>query len=167
MTRKQILFRATGALLLVGVVFAMVPFISALKPSARAYAELPRFEIPDLEPSSFIFVDYPLAAKPWDADILVVSRESGHRDYWYIPTWNGERTLPDYYWWRPGVACNDLRPNFTKGEIYCHDPDMSSYQRWSLDGIDLTESGWSPNLERVRGKEDLGDFILFHPDGRE
>ena len=95
------------------------------------------------------------------ADILLVKRPNGRLDSWYVPTLDGKHVLPDGHWWRWGLTCDVLAPDFVLNEIRCE--EYPSY-RWSLDGKALEEYSWMPDMEPVEGKLVRIDFILYHPE---
>ncbi len=151
----------------VGIGFATWPFVSYLQPNAKAYAGLPRFELPQLEHNSYLYVAHPFSSSDWPSEILVVKRGDGTLDLWHIPKVQGKYALPDGHWWRPGPSCSDLSPDFSTRSIYCKDPgapEWTKAYRWGLDGKALTDAAWVPDLERVPGKQELGDVVLYHPD---
>jgi hypothetical protein len=136
---------------------------------AKAYAELPRFTLPPLEPGSYIYVTHPWSSPSWPETILVVKRTDGRLNLWRIATVDGHYLMPDRSWWRIGGMCRDLSPDFAAETISCKDPDAPrkfDHYVWSLDGQRRTDAWWVPDLMPIRGKQELGQIVLYHPDAR-
>ena len=168
MNRRSVLWVSVAILLSIAAIGAAVPLFSYLSPSAKAYADLPRFKLPKLEPNSYAYVPHPHTTSWENAEILIVKRANGEIDFWHIPTIDGKHAIPDYYWWRAGWPCDDFSPDFKKKQIYCKDPSVyPPDSKWSLEGKDLSNNDWIPDLERVPGSVILGDFVVYHPNRAE
>jgi hypothetical protein len=169
--RKRVLQIAVASMVLLGMGFAAMPFLFSLRPSAKAYAELPRVALPPLAPNSYAYVEDPLASPQLPSAILVVKRGDGTLNLWWVPTAEGGHRLPERHWdnnW--GYICRDLSPDFVSETIYCKDSDVPDWighhHRWSLDGEALSGERRIPDMEPIPGVRKFGDFVLFHPGSR-
>jgi hypothetical protein len=136
---------------------------SSLQPSAASDARLPRVPTTDIAPGTYRFIPDLLEDHRFRGEILFLRNAGGQLAAWYIPGRNGVRSMPDGHWWRPGVPCPNLRPDFAAGVIACFDPDASawvrSHFRWSLEG--KAQSDHLPDMEPMPGVEESGFFVFF------
>jgi hypothetical protein len=151
--------------ILLGVVAAAAiatVLFSTLRVSAKTDSELPRISLDDLAPGTWKFATY------WEEspqslgwDMMLVRARDGHLSVWFIPVKQGKRRVPEFYWHRPGNAC-ELKPDFDTGVIACSDPNASDWDRsrsrWALNGKSL--SGQSPDMDAVTGSEESGFFVV-------
>ena len=166
-SRKTRLLFIFTALSLFGLVVSCFPFMASLRPNSKAYAALPSFPIPDLQPNSFTYIPHPRSLRHHGASILVISDANANLTYLSVPTIDRKTAIPDVYPWRPGWICGDLSPDFDLEVIRCKDPDLIERiafdPQWDLAGRDLTNSDWLPDFEHVVGREVLGNFVLLSP----
>ena len=155
-------------MILTGLILTAIPFLEALKPTAKAYVDLPRFKVPDLAPNSHIYLSHPLETQTFTAKTLVISNNYSERRYWYIPTIEGITAIPDFYSFRAGWKCYDLSPDYENTIIRCKDEALQKTQlgelAWDFDGKTINDYRWFPDLEPIAGKEIGDDFVLYHPD---
>ena len=162
MKQKRALTIATSAFLGLACSVLLLTFGASLAPTERAEAGLPRVAIPQLKPGEYAYVNDPGAYEDWPADLLFVRRQNGELDVWLVPRKDGTHAMPDYHWWRPGLACETFTPDFRSNTIACRDSDISPWFReayvWSLDGKNV--SGQVTDMVKVEGYVQLGDYVI-------
>lgn len=141
-----------------------------MSPNPRAKAALPRIPVADLAPGSYRIVPSPWSTPRWEHGILLIRRQDSRIDAWFLVTRDGVPYMPDGHWWRPGVACPGFRVDFEKNAIECPADGFPEWAgdtwrryRWSLGGKHLGngDKSWVPDLERIPGREELGDLVLY------
>jgi hypothetical protein len=151
------------AMAALGGVFAAVPFVKSLGPSARTDAALPRLESSMIAAGSYKYVTDPYSMEGWESEILMIRSRDGVLRAWFIPVKGGVRRLPDGPLWRPGRPCRELIPDFEREEIYCTEPNQSEWDvkryRWNLEGKSLFNQ--TVDMVPIQGVEESGNFVLL------
>jgi len=172
---RSMLAAATITMMLSGLAFASVPFIRALNPSARTYADLPRIDLSGVPPGGFAVFDALLPRGSWDREtkpsFFVYRRHDGVVRVWQVYTRGGKVIMPDHHWWNTySYPCEDFGPTRVAGRvdetlpIRCHDvmPEGwgDGWKRewvWDIDGNPL---GFSDRMWRAQGRMDDKWFVL-------
>jgi len=160
--QRRVLLAYLVALAFIACIGIAAVLVGSLGPSAKTDAALPRVPTSHVMAGAFLFVPDIYGSTPIGGEVLLIRLPSGRLDAWYIPTRSGVRSLPDGSWWRPGLPCQDLAPDFERGFIHCRDrplPDWALALRWTLEGKSL--SSHAPDMQRVPGTEE-GGFFVFH-----
>ncbi len=135
----------------VGILVAMSPFISSMKPSAKAKAELPRIDISVLDSGVLHFYDNPARGAFFNGykwKLLVYKSPDGLIRVWDIPVRNGSVGMPDIHWWRPVHSCQTFAlinkvEGFNKIQITCLDTDIpewwAKHWRWYTNGKNIEQ----------------------------
>lgn len=159
---RRILRYALIAMLGITAVCGMYVFTSTLLPSARSDAALPRVETASISPKSYRFGPDLYDGYP-KGEILFIRTAEGRLHAWFVPVQDGVRHLPDGPWWKLGLPCHSLRPDFGKGQISCEDADLPAWAkeryRWSLTGKRLSTQ--AEDMLAIPGIEE-GGFVVFH-----
>lgn len=154
-TRRNILIRLTLLFIGIGVVLSSIPFISSLKPNAKAEAKLLRVDVSTITPGSYTIMKHPFYAGDSGGSnwfVFVYRKHNGEFNAWSVPvTTMGEVVMPDIHWWRPFHKCTNFGPTLINGvvdenkPITCHDKDLPS--RWWKDAWkwDINGSSMSKN----------------------
>jgi hypothetical protein len=166
-TRKRLL---TALLLLTGVgfLFAATAGFLSLKPSEKSLAQLPMLPMRSLAAGQFMYVAHPVGSshKQEGMSILFIRLADDELLAFYVPTRNGQPTVPISGSWYAGLPCKRFEPDFIAQDIACRDKDespaLSTRHRWSLGGKNISQT--AVNLERVTGREENGYFVLYKPD---
>ena len=159
--------------LLVGVVFALVPFVGSLNPPANAGEGLPNINISEMSVGEFRFHD--VKDKNWRYSTrYMVVRNSKIEFFIYYMLRNdeGATMLPDLHWWIGGSPCNDFGPTTELGKvtansiIKCHDTDtvtdMDSYRpdiTWKVTGEAIDH--YYDDMERIEKYTIKGKFLII------
>lgn len=164
--KRGVLISTVVLLALIGIAGIARLFLSSLKPSERAYAEIPRVRLPVLGPGEFTYINDPTALDNWPSDLLLVRRRDGSLKVWIIPTRNGVHLLPDVHWWRQGNSCPRFEPDFQTGVIACIGSEFGEWAnqayRWDLNGKNI--NGQADDMQEIRGREDGGEFVFMPMD---
>ncbi len=165
MTQRSLPILAMATCSFVALIGVCTPFVSSFWPSERANAAIPRVQMPQLNPSEFVFVDEPSAMFNWPSQALFVRNPDGRLNVWRIPVIDGVHGLPDIHWWQRGQSCKRFTPDFTSGTIGCRDRSLYEWAQknylWNLDGKNLV--GYVDDLERIDGIEVAGEYLLTKP----
>lgn len=166
MNRKKVLAISTSCVITVGVILAMTPFVSSLKPSARADAQLKRFEMSRLEVEDLSILSGPSLGEVFDGyeiKLLGYRSSDGSLKVWQVPAKNGDVGMPDLHWCRPIHSCSRLSViDIGKGAtISCVDEDIPDWWakewRWDLNGVNL--GGMVDDLVEATGVVENGYFV--------
>lgn len=167
--RKKLLWIGMLTTLLVGVVFAMFPFVGALKPPANAGESLPNIDISEMLVGEFTFYD--LKDKQWlysTRYMIVRNSETEFFIYYMLRNDEGATMLPDVHWWKGGWPCNKFGPTIEAGKITvnsivkCHDPDSDDYRpeiAWKVTG-EAIDHGYD-DMERIEKYTLKGKFLII------
>jgi hypothetical protein len=155
--------RSLLALSAVGTVAGGAVVFQSLLPSAGTDAALPRVPTSSIQPGAYQFVPDIYAQGQQQDQIMFVRTHDGQLYAWWVPVRDGLHRLPDHHWWKPGIPCRELRPDFEAKVIRCLDtalPDWAKERyRWRLDGKSLSDQ--APNMEAIPGVEESSHFV-FH-----
>ncbi|WP_163834007.1 hypothetical protein [Spartinivicinus ruber] len=141
----------TSIIAVTGLMFARLPFIYSLKPNAKADAALPRIDVSDIKPGTYIFLPHPIYGELYSGyswSVMIYRKHDGTVKAWDLTTRNGAVGMPDLHWWRPFYDCKQFGPTVINGEvqenlpIQCHDADIPSNWwanewRWNISGKNL------------------------------
>lgn len=170
MSRRRLLSICVAVFFSLCAVGGAILLGASMSPNPRAKAAMHRIPVADLAQGSYKIVPYPWSTPRWEYRILLVRQADSRIDAWFLITRDGVPYMPDGIWWRPGVACPGFRVDFEKKNIECPADgfpawagDMWQRYRWGLDGKHLGNGvkSWVPDLERIPGREELGDFVLY------
>ncbi len=151
MCRRKLLARLTGLMVLLGLLFAAVPFVvsmninKAVKSSASV-----RIEISKIPEAGALVTDYlwfkALVVKNPDITVFLIPY-----DYKYY-------LLPDPTWDRPVIPCSD----FVVGtdEFFCNSY-LSEEARWDFQG--KSKGAWMADLQRANYRVQ-GGYIILSPE---
>lgn len=153
MRAKTGLVWATGAMLLLGLVLASMPFFASLRPTPQAEQALPHLDLSAIQPGTYAIIANetapPMGSVHWAW--LLLRQHNGQIAVWDVPTQNHAVLMPDYFWWRPSwVRCEHFGPSLSAGTlnealpITCHDAGLSAQQRqdwrWDIRGRSLSDN---------------------------
>ena len=167
--RKKLLWIGMIATLLVGVVFAMVPFVGSLNPPANAGEGLPNINISKMAVGEFTLLD--LKNKQWRYStryMVVRNSESEFFIYYMMRNDEGATMLPDLHWWRGGWPCKNFGPTTEAGKITdnsimkCHDPETNNYRpdiTWKVTGEAIDH--YYDDMERIEKYTIKGKYLII------
>lgn len=178
MGRRKWLVRICGALALLGMLGASLPFGRALSLPANAGEHLPRIDISGLQPGEFMYVDegssHGSLWSRWIWRFMVVRLHDGNFELFVLNAQaeDGKVVMPDGHWWRFAYACEGFGPAerpgpFAEGaQIKCHDDDIpfaewAELWRWNLQGHHLSrQRSLVPDMERIRFSIEAGGYLV-------
>lgn len=163
MSRRHLVI-ALASTASIGIVVAVVMACASLAPSERAKAARPSVPLPHLTASQFTYIADPTVIDSWPSELLVLRKPDGMLRVIRIPTIQGHKALPDVHWWKPGLSCARLEPDFSAQSIYCLDSGLPEWAktryRWDLDGKYLGDPGQADSMDMVIGEVIAGDFVF-------
>lgn len=167
--RKKLLWIGMLTTLLVGVVFAMFPFVGALKPPANAGESLPSIDISEMDVGEFTLHDLNSNQGGYSSRYMIVrNSETEFFIYYMLRNDKGATMLPDLHWWRGGWPCNNFGPTIEAGKITvnsivkCHDPDSDDYRTemtWKVTGEAIDHD--YDDMERIEKYTIKGKFLII------
>lgn len=142
MDRRKILLRITGLLLLVGFVFASLPFFISMNPNnhAKANARV-TVKMTDIPDEGALVVDY-----GWYRALVVKNPEIVA----FLMPYDGYYFLPDPTWKRAIIRCKNFV--ISSDEFFCDDDYFRQQARWDFQG--KNKGDWMPDLKRA-------DFMIY------
>lgn len=168
MSRRSLLSICVGTIFFLCAAGLVILLGTSMSPNPRAKAAMPRIPVADLAPGSYKIVPSPWSTPQWGYGILLIRRQDSRINAWFLTTRDGVPHMPDRHWWRPGEPCPGFTVNFEKNAIECpaegfpeEAGDTWQRYRWSLGGRYLGKEKWIPDLERIPGREELGDLVLY------
>jgi hypothetical protein len=162
---RQALTRTVAVVLLLGAVFAAIPFCSSLQPNANAGASIPRLSVASLEPGSFRLD----RMSDQFAFLLLKDHDSSLHLFWLRVGFDGNIVMPQYHVW-DGPSCTDFGPDVNGGRIIpggairCHDPGQDKWHsslHWAYSGRRL--GAGCCDLSAVRFRVEGGDIVPWMP----
>ena len=161
--QRTTLIKTAVFMLFIGAFACVFVFVQSLAPSEKAAANRPSIRLPLLQPEQFALIDNPHANTQWPSKYLVLRLADNSIRIFELPLKNGQTTLPDKQWWRPGPPCNRFEPNFKTQQFACNDETTPSWfrneQRWTLQGKSLNPTIFDDML-LITGVEKAGEFVI-------
>lgn len=158
-TPRRVLKWLLSGFSVLGVFVVATVFLRSMAPTDAAEAALTRLPTASLQAGTYRTAPHPYAEPD---RILLLRTQQGRLHAWWLPVRDNTYRLPDQHWWKPGIACHDLRPDFVASLIRCHDATLPGWAaqryRWRLDGKSL--SGQTPDMHPVPGAEASGHFVV-------
>jgi hypothetical protein len=169
--RKKLLWIGMLTTLLVGVVFAMIPFFGSLNPPANAGEGLPNIDISKMHVGEFILHDVDDQHWQYSTRYMIVRKsKTEFFIYYMLRNSEGATMLPDLRWWRAGWPCTDFGPTTEEERITdssivkCHDPDTDTddYRpdiTWRVTGEAIDH--YYDDMERIEKYTIQGKFLII------
>lgn len=163
MSRKSLLVITTSIFICIGVIYLSIVFASSLRPSARAEANRPHFNISELEIGTFQNLntesDRYLVIKDYDSTLHV---------YW-LPFRNDKVYLPDEMWFRAYYPCSNFGPEMNEerkikkdGRIICHDTEnFLPEHSWTYRGHNLGK--YTEDMAPAKFRIDQSFLVILNP----
>ncbi|MEY4589363.1 MAG: hypothetical protein RL497_1439 [Pseudomonadota bacterium] len=170
-TAKKTLWWLTGLIFLVGLYFLTQLFSKSLNPSARAEAQLQRFDITQIKPGTFQW--HELNTSSWGKiqfHLLLYKTHASELRAWELPKIDAAVAMPDIHWWLSFYPCADFSPTIINGlvdeqqPIRCEDKEYDDswleQWRWSIvTGRNL--GSWKmDDLPEAKGVIE-GDYFIY------
>lgn len=168
--RKKILWAAMSTMIIVGLSFYALPFFLSMAPSKRAGEDLPYINVDSIQPGDLVTHDSQGDGNSgWGTRYIVYRDYSGEFNVFWVMVRDGQVSLPDLRWWRPGPLCEDFRPEIRDGKVVenstfrCRSPISSgdwwsNEWKWSLEGRNLGKI--TDDMEVVRYSIEGNHLIL-------
>ena len=156
MNRRKLLVSLTGVIVLIGFVFAAIPFVSSMNPNevAKSKARV-RVEISAIPEVGALEVDY-----QWYKALVVKKPELV---VFLMPYYEGAYRLPDPTWKRSFVPCDNFA--ISSQGFACEDDKLheswNEQARWDLQGNN--KGTWMPNLQKTNFKLE-GKYLTLSPE---
>ncbi|WP_163835413.1 hypothetical protein [Spartinivicinus ruber] len=174
MDRRKILSTATLLVAIIGIGFAMSPFIISLNPPSHLPEYAKGFDISEMEENSIKTIHIRSSKKieygrgsswePGDALIIVRGDEKEFHLYW-VPTWEQQFLMPMTFWGQHGGYCKKLgvEVNTNRRVIKCLSSESSRFPykewMWSIEGEGLGRM--SPDLYRINFRVENNVIYAF------
>lgn len=148
--RKKVLWGLLGALGLLGMAGASIPFFRSLSPSASSGADLPHIDVSKMSAGQYIKYESGFDSAFGEIYFIVKEAPEKYRVF-FLATQKGNVVLPDIYGSFSGLWCSDFRPDSegailaVGGYFRCHD---GPEQTWGYDGRHHNDK-WSADLPEV------------------
>ena len=174
MSRKRFLTVITSLLALIGIGFAMSPFVLSRNPPSHLPEYAQGVDVTDMSNNSVKVVRLKESRKvesgtstTWesgDALIIVKVQENKFSLFW-VPTWEDKFNMPRKYWGQYEGYCTEygIKPQSDKMIITCLETDAPDFLYkewvWSIAGKSL--SSVSPNLVKVKFRVQSGVLYAY------
>ncbi len=126
----------------VGLLLVTIVFMQTLRPTARAFANLPHIDISGLEKNHYLIADLGVSK----AFVLHLGDDSFR--VFLVPFRKGQYLMPDISWVRAYMPCTNFAPDAeggrlqTNGRFRCHAKQLPMAPRewiWDFNGKNLGE----------------------------
>ena len=177
---RTLLTRVTFLLVLIGLIFALIPFLSSLTPTEMAGESMLRVDVSKLQPNEYKILKKIKSSKVDNSDgsttykpgtSLLIIRDVNEDYYVYrLPTWEGEVLMPGPRSWNviDEGACRNFGPEILDGIIHtntsitCLDENFEGYfskhWQWTLSGQNISNK--LPDLMAVKYIKEGNELAL-------
>ena len=174
MDRKKFLISITTLIILVGVGFALSPFILSLNPPSHLPDYADPINITGLNDNSIKVVRLKESRKVdtgtgtrWESGDALVIVKTKHPDFYvyWVPTWESRYPMPMKFWGQHEGYCDEYGLKKANGElvITCLSTEAPEFLYkewiWSVDGKALGKQ--NPNLVKVNFRVQNEDLYAF------
>ncbi len=146
------------------IVCGLIATASIMLTPKPAVSSAPSVDISQLEPGEYRFLRHPIEGSGIHAkaDILFIRRGDDKLLAFHIPLKDGVRHAPDNNPLQPGLPCQRLDAQASRGIIECESIVNGERRtaRWDLSGRGVAPT--STMLAQVSGHEESGSFLI-HP----
>jgi len=147
--KKSILLITTTLLVVIGLAFAMSPFILSMNPSEKAKATRVSYDIKTMSAGDYIIAEH-LDGENWETHVLIIKDWDGKIRSFILPSKEGKIIMPDGRWGFGYYHCSKFGPEhddrnkiIKNGTIKCHDAEVLGWRTkewvWTLTGISTTK----------------------------